>query len=91
VKWEQVRELYPEEWVLVEAVSAYLEKSIRYLEELSVISNFPESTNAWKEYKKLHLAEPSREYYIFHTDHKTIEVKEQKFIGFRRQAATLGL
>jgi hypothetical protein len=91
VKWEQVRELYPEEWVLVEAVSAYSEKSIRYLEELSVISNFPESTNAWKEYKKLHLAEPSREYYIFHTDQKTIEVKEQKFIGFRRQAATLGL
>ena len=91
MKWEQVRELYPEQWVLVEAVSAYLEKSIRYLEELSVISNFPESTNAWKEYKKLHLAEPSREYYIFHTDQKTIEVKEQKFIGFRRQAATLGL
>jgi hypothetical protein len=85
VKWEQVRELYPEQWVLVEAISAYSENSIRYLEELSVISNFPESTYAWKEYKKLHLAEPSREYYIFHTDHQTIEVKEQKFIGVRRR------
>jgi hypothetical protein len=85
VKWEQVRELYPEQWVLVEAISAYSENSIRYLEELSVISNFPESTYACKEYKKLHLAEPSREYYIFHTDYQTIEVKEQKFIGVRRR------
>jgi hypothetical protein len=84
MKWEQVREQFPEQWVLVEAISAYSKNSIRYLEELSVISKFPESTLAWKEYKKLHLAEPSREYYIFHTDHETIEVKEQKFIGVRR-------
>lgn len=84
VKWEQVREQYPEQWVLVEAISAYSENSIRYMDELSVISNFPDSTVAWKEYKKLHLADPSREYYIFHTDHEKIEVKEQKFIGVRR-------
>lgn len=85
MKWEQIRELYPEQWVLVEAISAYSENSTRYIEELSVISNFLESTLAWKEYKKLHLADPSREYYIFHTDHETIEVKEQKFIGVRRR------
>lgn len=85
MKWEQVREQYPKQWVLVEAISAYSKDSVRHLEELSVISNFSESTSAWKEYKKLHIANPSREYYIFHTDHKTIEVKEQKFIGIRRQ------
>lgn len=85
MKWEQVREQYPEQWVLVEAISANSKDSIRYLDELSVISNFLESTPAWKEYKKLHLADPTREYYIFHTDHETIEVKEQKFIGVRRR------
>jgi hypothetical protein len=85
MKWEQIREQYPEQWVLVEAISAYSKNSIRHIEELAVISNFPESTPAWKEYKKLHLADPSHEYYIFHTDHETIEVKEQKFIGVRRQ------
>ena len=85
MKWEQVREQYPEKWVLLEAISAYSLNSIRSFEELSVISYFPDSTLAWKEYKKLHLAEPTREYYIFHTDHKTIEVKEQKFIGVRRK------
>lgn len=84
LKWNQVRAQYPSQWVLVEAVSAYSADSIRYLDEVAVISNFPDSTLAWKEYKKLHLADRSREYYIFHTDNKTIEVKEEKFIGIRR-------
>lgn len=71
--------------VLVEAVSTYSKNSIRYFDELSVISYFRDSTQAWKENKKLQLAEPTREYYIFHTDHKTIEVKQQKFTGVRRR------
>lgn len=85
MKWEQVRKQYPEQWVLIEAISAHTENSIRYPDELSVISYFPDSTTAWKEYKKLHLAEPTREYYIFHTDKETFEVEEQKFIGVRRR------
>jgi hypothetical protein len=51
MKWEQVREHYPEQWVLVEAISAYSKDSIRHIEELSVISNFLESTFAWKNTK----------------------------------------
>lgn len=81
MKWNQVREQYPEQWVLVEEISAYSENSSRFIEELSVISNFPDSTIAWKEYKKLHLADPLREYYIFHTDHETLEIKKQRFMG----------
>jgi hypothetical protein len=44
MKWKQVLEHYPEQWVLVEAISAHSKNSMRYLEELSDISNFPEST-----------------------------------------------
>ncbi|WP_246092789.1 hypothetical protein [Terrilactibacillus laevilacticus] len=51
MKWEQVREQYPEQWVLVEAISAYSKNSIRFLEEISVISNFPESTRHGKNTK----------------------------------------
>lgn len=85
VKWEQVRVQYPGQWVLVEAISAHSENSIRHIDEMAVISSFIDSTLAWKDYKKLHLADRSREYYIFHTDHKEIEVEEQRFIGVRRR------
>ncbi|MEQ6378311.1 hypothetical protein RZN22_12780 [Bacillaceae bacterium S4-13-58] len=52
MKWDQVRKQYPEQWLLVEAISAYSQNSTRYVDELSVISNFLESTFAWKGYKK---------------------------------------
>lgn len=81
----KIRKQYPEQWVLVEAISAHSENSIRYPDELSVISNFPDSTTAWKAYKKHHLAERSGEYYIFHTDNEALEVEEQKFIGVSRR------
>ncbi len=42
MKWEQVRKQYPEQWVLVEAISAYSANATRHISELSVISN---STN----------------------------------------------
>lgn len=85
MKWAQIRGQYPEQWVLVEAINAYPKNSFRYIEDLSIISNFTDSTFAWKEYKKLYLDNLSREYYIFHTNHKTIEVEEQRFIGVRKR------
>lgn len=85
MKWTQIREQYPEQWVLVEAINAYSKNSFRHIEDLSIISNFTESTFAWKEYKKLHLDNPLREYYILHTCHETIEVEEQRFSGVRRR------
>jgi len=51
MKWEQVRVRYPEQWVLVEAISAKSKVSIRHIEEVAVISSFTDSTLAWKEYK----------------------------------------
>lgn len=83
MKWEQVRQQYPEQWVLIEAISGYSEDSIRHIDEVSVVSTYSNSSLAWKEYKRLHLSNRSREYYIFHTDHEVLEITEQKFTGVR--------
>lgn len=47
------------------------------------MSDFPDSRQAWAEYKKFHLAEPEREFYIFFTGNETIEVIEYPLVGFR--------
>jgi hypothetical protein len=83
MKWSTVREHYPEKWVLVEAIEASSLNSRRIIEEMSVMSDFPDSRQAWTEYKKFHLAEPDREFYIFFTGNESIEVIEQPFFGFR--------
>lgn len=85
MKWQEVRNQYPNQWVLVEALKANSQDNKRKIEDMAVISEYTNSTNAWKGYKKLHLSNPSRELYIFHTSNKEIEVTEDKFTGIRRR------
>lgn len=83
MKWPTIREQYPNNWVLVEALNAMSLSDKRIIEEMSVISNFPDSRQAWKDYKSKHLTNPERELYIFFTGNESIEVHEQSFMGYR--------
>lgn len=83
MKWSNIREKYPDRWVLIEALSAKSFNRKRHIEEMSVLSDFIETKDAWSAYKKHHLAEPSREYYIFHTSNEFLEILEQPFTGVR--------
>ncbi|MCD9022059.1 hypothetical protein [Cohnella silvisoli] len=83
MKWPTIRDHYPNTWVLVEAIKASSVNNHRIIEEMSVMSEFPDSREAWREYKKFHLADPQREFYIFFTGNESIEVIEQPFMGFR--------
>ncbi|QZY54389.1 hypothetical protein [Crassaminicella profunda] len=86
MKWQDVRNQYADRWVLVEALKANSIDNKRVIQDMSVISNHTNSTSAWKEYKSLHLSNPSRELYIFYTSNEEIEVIEQRFMGVRRRS-----
>jgi hypothetical protein len=81
MKWPEIRNQYPDRWVLVEAISAYSSNNKRYINEMAFIADFIETKDAWTAYKDRHLSEPAREYYIFFTSNETLEVLEQPFIG----------
>ncbi|WP_178019601.1 hypothetical protein [uncultured Paenibacillus sp.] len=83
MKWPKVRKQFPDRWVLFEAISAKSTNQQRQVEELAVISDFDDTNCAWQAYKEHHLADPSREYYIYHTSHEHLEIIEQPFTGVR--------
>jgi hypothetical protein len=85
MKWNEVRQQFPNRCVLVEAISAKTESNERIIEEMSVIDDYENGNAAWKVYKKLHANDPSRELYIFHTNNEEIKVIEQPYIGVRRK------
>lgn len=85
MKWQEIRSQYPNQWVLVEALKANSQNNKRKIQDMAVISEYDNSTKAWKGYKTLHLANPSRELYIFHTSNEKIEVTEERFTGIRRR------
>ncbi|MCA9927422.1 MAG: hypothetical protein KC419_03050 [Anaerolineales bacterium] len=83
MNWEEIRTLYPKQWLLVEATKAYSESSKRILEQLQVLQSFADSTSAMKQYSQIHRQQPQREMYVLHTDRAELDISERRWIGIR--------
>lgn len=75
--WQQIRELYPHRWVVVEALQAHSESGRRVIDMMSLVDAFgDEWTDAWKCYKRVHQADRGREYYVLHTTVADLDIEE---------------
>lgn len=83
MKWSEIRNLFPDRFVLIEATKATSVKQRRTIEDMYVVDKYNSSTEAWSGYKEHHKEHPDREYYIFHTSKENVEVVEQFFNGIR--------
>ncbi|OXM14754.1 hypothetical protein [Paenibacillus herberti] len=82
MRWQEVQERFPEEWVVLEATKAHSERGHRYIEEVVVIDTFADSTAALRRYSELHRQEPGREYCFFHTSRAELVARE-RYVGIR--------
>lgn len=82
--WQEIRNHYPQRWLLVEAVKARSDSSKRILEQLAVVNTFPDSATALKAYAELHREAPERELYVFHTSRETLDITERRWLGIRQ-------
>jgi len=83
MNWEEIRKLYPQQWLLVEAIKAHSESSQRILEQLQVLQSFADSPSAMKQYSQIHRQQPQRELYVLHTDRTELNITERRWIGIR--------
>lgn len=83
MKWPEIRQQYPRQWLLVEAIKAHSVADKRILEQLAVIGTFPDSVTAMNHYAQLHRDAPQRELYVFHTSRETLDVGERRWLGVR--------
>jgi hypothetical protein len=83
MKWEEVRRHYPHRWLLIEATKAHSEDGQRILDEISVVSIYPDSVAAMQGYTQLHREAPERELYVFHTDRDQLNITERHWLGIR--------
>lgn len=84
--WREVRERYPRQWLLVEAIEARSEGEKRVLEDLAVVQSFPDAKAAMDGYKELHRRDPQRELYVLHTDRDRLDISEVRWLGLRTAA-----
>ena len=83
MKWIEIREKFPRQWLLVETTGARSEGDRRILETLAVLASFSDSTDAFNAYKQRHRETPDRELYVLHTDREQLDVKERAWMGIR--------
>ena len=83
MKWEEVEFIYNSSWLLIEAMEANTDGENRIIDKISVIESFKEQTskNALLKYLELHKNLPDREFYVVHSDRKSLDIKEQNWAG----------
>ncbi|MDQ3248695.1 MAG: hypothetical protein M3Q45_05740 [Chloroflexota bacterium] len=86
MQWQQIRQHYPQQWLLLEAIKARSEANQRILEQLAVVNTFPDSIAAMQGYLQLHRESPARELYVFHTSREILDVTERPWLGIRTAA-----
>lgn len=82
--WADIRKIYPEQWVLIEALDAKTEGNRRIIEHMDVIGSFADDgDSAFQRYTELHKLHKDREYYIYHTSNAVLNIGVKKWLGVR--------
>jgi hypothetical protein len=80
VKWEEVRKIYPEQYVLLNILESHIEGDKKYVDEVALVRPISDSKEATKEL--LH-AKPGK--IVYHTQCENIVIE------IRRRAAYRGI
>lgn len=82
MRWQEVQERFPDEWVVLEVIKAYSSNGYRHIEDVIIIDRFENSREAMLRYEELRKDQPQREYCFFHTSRESL-VARKKYVGVR--------
>lgn len=83
MKWTEVRNTYPNKWIVFDSLTQHEEGNKLVVEDLAIIEVFDDPNNAWKYYRELHRKDKSRELSLGDTRKENLEY-EIKRIGLMR-------
>lgn len=78
MKWEEVRNIYPNRFVKVQILESHIEDNIRYIDDMAVVKAFDDGKEATRE-----LVRAKDDFLVFHTGKDKIEVPIKQLFGYR--------
>ncbi len=82
--WTEIRQTYPDQWLIVEALEAHTTPDRhRHLDRMAVVEKCPDGSLAMKGCRRLYQKFPDREFYFVHTSRGEIEIRERRWLGIR--------
>lgn len=88
MQWNEIRQAYPDQWLIIEALEAETVGNQRQLNRIAVVETCANGEAAFQSYRRLHQQYPVREFYFVHTSREKLEIKERYWIGVRSSHAT---
>src|SRR5262245_44797237 len=86
--WAEIRQAYPNQWLIIEALEAHTAPDKqRHLDCLAVIDTCPDGSAALQRYRHLHQQYPLREFYFVHTIRVELDIRERAWVGVRTSHA----
>lgn len=84
MQWSDIRQTYPDQWLIIEALEAHTAANRRIIDRLAVVEICPDGATAMQRYRRLHQQYPLSEFYFVHTSRKEPEIIERQWAGIRR-------
>ena len=78
MKWEEVRKIYPDKYVLLQVLESHIDGEKKYIDDVAIIRAIDDSKEATHE---LVNAKPGT--IVYHTANDRIEVLIRKSVGLR--------
>jgi hypothetical protein len=79
--WQEIREAFPNRWLVLETLEAHEEGNQRIITSAAVLAQFGDNGNAaWDEYVRLHRLDRTRDYFPFHTANEALTLIVKKSI-----------
>jgi hypothetical protein len=81
--WQAIRELHPDQWLLLEVLEAESNVDRRFLKNMAVLEQFPDSLSALRAYRNLKKSQPSKELVVLHTNRLDSTILQRNYVGIR--------
>jgi hypothetical protein len=83
MRWPDVREVYPDQWLVIEALEAHSAENRRVFDRIAVVEVCADGPTTMKRCSDLHRQYPQRELCFVHTGAVELEIEERPWIGIR--------
>lgn len=78
MKWQEVRELYPNQFIKFEIIESHEDEKFKYVDEVVIIKAIKDGREAMLEFTKCKNGQ-----LVYSTENESIEIEKVKHIGIR--------
>ncbi len=79
MKWQEIRSLYPHQWLKLNILASHIEEDKKIIDDMEVIKTIPSDLEAGRELGKCKGNEA-----VYHTYNEDIYYKIKNIFGFRK-------